>query len=103
MFVIYSTFPSEEVARSITQKLVEESVAACGNIFPGHLALYKWEEKICEEKEVAVLFKAINYEMFEKRLCALHPYSCPCIVGCEVDHAHEAFRTWVQNCSRSSL
>ena len=43
MIVVYTTFPNESDARKIGQELVEEKLAACVNLFPGMLSIYRWQ------------------------------------------------------------
>jgi len=46
IIIIYTTVPSESDAKRIGGKLVEEKLAACINIFPGMVSIYRWEAAI---------------------------------------------------------
>jgi len=82
MALILSNFASPESARSVLRILMQEKIAACGNIFQPHFAIYTWNDKMQEESETAVLFKAPfeNKDKLIKRLRELHPYELPVII-----------------------
>lgn len=44
--VILATFPDAETARRVVTKLVEERLAACGNLVPGVESIYRWQGAI---------------------------------------------------------
>ena len=41
--VVFATFPDADTARRIVRTLVEERLAACGNLVPGIESIYRWE------------------------------------------------------------
>jgi len=98
MALVLSNFASPESARSVLRILMQEQIATCGNIFASHLAIYPWDEKIQEEQETAVLFKAAykNKELLVKRLRELHPYDLPAIMVIETE-ANADYVAWLNN------
>ena len=80
--LVYSTFATQEDAKSVLKNLMREELATCGNIFTPHIAIYPWKGDVCEEQEVAVLFKTSqqNLEGMILKLREIHPYELPCIL-----------------------
>jgi periplasmic divalent cation tolerance protein len=97
MIVVYTTLPSESDARKIGQELVEEKLAACANIFPGMVAIYRWQGSVETENETAMLIKTrkdLLKQLFEA-LAAKHPYSVPTIVAFEPQDVAPPYLTWL--------
>src|SRR5262245_3370016 len=55
--LIYSTFPSVAEAERVGGSLVDQGLAACVNIVPDMVAIYRWEGKRQRESEAAMLIK----------------------------------------------
>lgn len=60
---IYVTCLSMQVAQSISQGLLEKHLIGCANIFP-MTAKYRWEGKIVEENEVAMILKTATISAY---------------------------------------
>ena len=104
VLLVLCTFPDAETAASVTRTLVEEKLAACGNIIPGVRSIYAWEGKVEDAAEVLVLFKTAPaaYARLEKRLLKLHPYDNPEIIAFEAGAAAKAYAAWVADAVRPS-
>ncbi len=96
-----STFPDQEIARSIVRVLVEKRLVACGNILPEIESIYRWKEKIESGSETLVLFKlsASNYEAFERELSSLHPYEVPEIIAFPIERGSSDYLLWIAESS----
>jgi periplasmic divalent cation tolerance protein len=97
MIAVYTTLPSESDARKIGQELVEEKLAACVNIFPGMVSIYRWQDTIETGAEAAMLVKT-RKDLQEQLLAALtarHPYSVPALVVFEPQHVATPYLEWV--------
>jgi periplasmic divalent cation tolerance protein len=92
-----STFPDQEVARSVVRVLVEKRLIACGNILPGIESIYRWKGKIESGSETLVLFKlsASNYEPFERELRSLHPYDVPELIAFPIQRGSSDYLQWI--------
>jgi periplasmic divalent cation tolerance protein len=77
--VVLATFPNAEIARRVVTTLVEERLAACGNLVPGVESIYRWQGAIEAASEVLVVLKTETdrYAALEARLKELHPYEVP--------------------------
>ena len=105
VLTVFTTWPNLETARTAARTLVEEKLAACGNIVPGVESIYRWEGKVEAGAEVLVIFKttAGGYPMLEARVKALHPYEVPEVLAVRVADGLPAYLRWVEeNCARST-
>ena len=101
VLTVFTTWPDLDTARTAARTLVEERLAACGNIVPGVESVYRWEGKVETGADVLVVFKTVigSYQMFETRLRALHPYQVPEVLALRVTDGLPAYLRWVeQNC-----
>lgn len=104
VLVVFCTFPDEASAAGIVRTLVEEKLAACGNIIPGVRSIYAWEGRVEDASEVLVVFKTTGavYAKLEKRLAKLHPHDIPEILALEAGAAARAYAAWVAACTDAS-
>ncbi len=99
-FLIYSTWPDPETAQQAVQTLVEEGLAACGNIGPAMTSIYEWQGKTQSETEIPVWLKtgASDLSVLRNRFLALHPFEVPAFMAIAIDEAqsHGPFIDWLQ-------
>ncbi|MAU41714.1 MAG: divalent-cation tolerance protein CutA [Kordiimonas sp.] len=93
--IVYMTCGSVEEAKDITKKVVEERLAACGNIMAPITSIYEWDGKLAEEAEIGVMLKTREVKATDlmARLKELHSYDVPCIIrwsmsGGDPDYLH---------------
>jgi periplasmic divalent cation tolerance protein len=95
--VVLVTAPSQEVAESLVTRLVEERLAACGNIVPGMTSIYWWDGAVQRDTEVLIVFK--TEQAAAPRLMArvqdLHPYDTPESLVLPVVAGLERYLKWV--------
>jgi periplasmic divalent cation tolerance protein len=77
--------------------LVEERRAACANIVPALTSIYRWQGKICRDREALVILKTrrSRVALLSRRVRELHPYSVPEIVALPVVLGYSAYLNWV--------
>ena len=99
VLTVFTTWPDLETARAAARTLVEERLAACGNILPGVESVYRWEGKVETGAEVLVVFKTTigRYPALETRLRALHPYQVPEVLALRVTDGLPAYLRWVEH------
>lgn len=94
----YITVPTPEQAEIIAQRLVEQGLVACANIFPAITSLYEWEGKIAKESETVIIAKTTQNQ--EQAIIDLvkknHPYDCPCIVFHPIQGGNNEYLNWVE-------
>jgi periplasmic divalent cation tolerance protein len=95
--VVLMTAPSQAVAEQLVTALVEERLAACGNIVPGVVSIYRWQDAVQRDAEVLVLFKtpaALAARLIE-RVQQLHPYDVPEAISLEAAAVLPSYAAWV--------
>ncbi len=95
--VVLVTTPDPETAAQIARTVVEEKLAACGNIIPAIRSIYRWEGKMQDESEALLLLKAPRKRVLElcDRIVALHPSDVPEAIALPVEAGHDAYVDWI--------
>lgn len=98
ILVVLTTAPTLQVAEELGTALVEERLAACANLLPGVLSIFRWEGGLQREGEVVVLLKttADRLEALRARLVELHPYEVAEVLALPVRAGHDAYLSWVR-------
>lgn len=97
--VVLVTAPDMETAARLGRVLVEERLAACANLVPGAVSVYRWKGAVEQSDEVLMIVKS-RVEAFERirgRVVELHPYDTPEIVALEVGAVDSRFAAWVRD------
>jgi periplasmic divalent cation tolerance protein len=94
--IIYSTFPSRELAEKTARILLEEQLVAGANIVQAE-SLFRWQGKIEQRSEWAVFFQAERnfYKRIESRIKQLHSDKVPQIVMWKMKDGYVPFLNWV--------
>jgi periplasmic divalent cation tolerance protein len=94
---VYVTVPTEDEARRISRRAVEERLAACANIIGGVRSVYRWEGRTQEDDEIIIILKTRRslISKLERMLEEMHSFECPCIVAYEAAHAAKRYEKWV--------
>ena len=73
--VVFVTAPSADEAARIARTLVEEKLAACGNVIPAVRSIYRWQGKVQDEAEALLVLKAPRKRLTElaDRVAKIHP------------------------------
>jgi periplasmic divalent cation tolerance protein len=92
------TAPDAETARRIARTLVEERLAACVNVVPGVLSIYRWEGAIHEDAEQLLIAKTTDDRLagLAERLAVIHPYALPELVALTPSGGSERYLAWVR-------
>jgi periplasmic divalent cation tolerance protein len=95
--VVLVTAPSAEKAAEIARTLVEERLAACGNVIPGIRSIYAWEGKVHDDAEALLVLKAPRKLLQDlcDRVVALHPYEVPEVIGLPIEGGNERYIDWI--------
>jgi periplasmic divalent cation tolerance protein len=96
--VVLVTCGSEEEALKIANALVIEHLAACANLVAPIRSIYRWEGKICDEKEWLLIVKTQmqRFEELEKKVKSLHSYSVPEIISLPITEGSSAYLNWIK-------
>lgn len=95
--VVMVTAPTAEKAAEIARALVEEGLAACGNVIPGLRSIYRWEGTVCDEPECLLILKTERprVEALRQRVISLHPYQVPEVIALPVVEGHRPYLEWI--------
>jgi periplasmic divalent cation tolerance protein len=95
--LISITTNSPEEAESIAKALVQERLAACVNIIPAIISIYRWQGKVHRDSEVLLVAKS-RPELFEPlaaRVKELHSYEVPEIIALSIVAGSKAYLSWI--------
>ena len=99
--VALCTCPDTDTAKALAESLVDARLAACVNIVPGLLSVYRWQDQVEQEPEVLLVIKTT-----EARLAALtarieqeHPYDVPEVISHPIVAGQENYLDWVRQCT----
>ena len=100
--LVLVTAPSAEKAAELARTLVEEELAACGNIVPGLRSIYRWEGQVQDEPEVLLILKTRGelFEQLRERVVALHPYQVPEVIALPIQAGHAPYLEWIRTSTR---
>jgi periplasmic divalent cation tolerance protein len=100
--VVLVTTPSPERAAEIARALVEERLAACGNVVPGLRSIYRWEGKVQEDAEALLVLKTTRarFDALRDRVLALHPYEVPEVIALPVEAGSARYLGWIADETR---
>lgn len=94
---VYVACASEEEARAIARALVEERLAACGNILAGMKSIYRWQGAMEEAEECLLILKTHSdcLDRLIARAKALHSYEIPGIVVLDIVQGLPDYLGWI--------
>jgi periplasmic divalent cation tolerance protein len=92
------TAPDMETAEGLARALVEERLAACANVVPGVVSVYRWEGEVRRDAEVLMVLKTTESGAvaLERRVVELHPYEVPEVLTLSVTGGHAPYLSWVR-------
>jgi periplasmic divalent cation tolerance protein len=80
--VVLINAPQDDALR-IARALVERELAACVNVIPAVISVYRWEGKLVEDGEATLLVKTrrVLVGAIAGAMPELHPYSVPEVIA----------------------
>jgi periplasmic divalent cation tolerance protein len=93
------TVPDEATAGQIADALVSEKLAACVNIIPSIVSVYRWENAVEHSQELLLLIKTSEsvWALLEARILELHPYELPEIIAVPIHTGQADYTQWIKN------
>jgi periplasmic divalent cation tolerance protein len=94
---VYTTWPSAVEAEKAGGALVERRLAACVNILPNMVSIYRWEGKIERGEEAVMIVKtrASLAEAVEGVVKEMHSYTTPAIVVMPLESVEGTYLGWI--------
>ena len=96
VLVVLVTCPPDK-AQAIAGALVEERVAACVNVVPSLLSVYRWKGAVHNDSEALLIAKTTKdrFEALKQAVLKHHPYELPEVIAIPVDRGHTPYLEWV--------
>ena len=100
--VVLSTVARAEDAERIARELVTRGLAACVNLVPGLVSIYKWKGKVEREDERLLLIKTRRerFAALREALVALHPYEVPEVLALPIEDGYAPYLAWLDDNTR---
>jgi periplasmic divalent cation tolerance protein len=96
--LVLVTAPDLGTGETIARKLLERKLAACVNIVPGLISLYRWEDEIQRDSEVLLVIKTrlglLNSQLIPA-VQDLHPYQVPEIIALPIIAGEKNYLDWI--------
>ena len=94
---VYTTFPSLVEAEAAAHALVGQRLAACANILPGMISVYRWEGQLERGAEVAMILKTRSSlaDALTGMLRELHPFDVPAIAVIPLEAVDAPYLQWL--------
>ena len=101
--LVYITIGSREKAAELARNLVESCLVACVNVLGDVTSYYRWDGKLCEDGEVALIAKTSfgRLEDLVRRVKEVHDYEVPAIVAIPAIGGNPDFLAWVGESMRA--
>jgi periplasmic divalent cation tolerance protein len=95
--IVLTTVPSQDIGEEIGRALVDERLAACVNVLPPMVSVYRWKGAVQRDIECQVVMKTARARLdaLQERLGALHPYDLPEFVVVPTEGGDPAYLAWV--------
>jgi len=95
--VALTTVATAEDGERIARALVERRLAACVNVVPGVVSVYRWKGEVCrdEERLLVVKTRRDRLEALREALVSIHPYELPELVALPVEAGHGPYLAWL--------
>ena len=95
----YVTLSTMEMAQSLGQKLIEERLAACINIYPEVQAIFRWENKIEHVAEVVMFIKTTvdKTTIINEKIKEITDYDMACLITYPIVGGNPEFLQWMKD------
>jgi periplasmic divalent cation tolerance protein len=95
--IVLTTAPSTEVGEQLGRALVVARLAACVNVLPAMVSVYRWQGDVQREVECQVVIKTSRSRADDVRawIREHHPYELPECLVVAVDGGDPEYLAWV--------
>ena len=96
--IVYTTYPSLVEAEAAGRRLVDEKLAACVNILPQMISIYRWKGAVERADEVVMLVKtrAALAAQVGEAVRRRHSYELPAVVVLPVAGGDANYLAWIR-------
>ncbi|MDO8535280.1 MAG: divalent-cation tolerance protein CutA [Xanthobacteraceae bacterium] len=95
--LVYTTYPSLVEAETAGQALVEAGLAACVNILPGMVSIYRWKGAVERADEVVMIVKtrATLKQPVAAAVRERHSYETPAVLFLPTSGGDKDYVGWI--------
>ena len=95
--VVIATVPDQNLGVKIAESLLQQRLAACVHLLPSGRSLYRWQGKIEDTTETALLTKTntARYAEVEATIKRLHPFEVPEVLAFPASHILPSYFEWI--------
>ncbi len=95
--IVKTTCFSKKEAKNIANILIKKKLAACIQINKIK-SFYKWEDKICRDKEFLLSIKTRkkSFSKIKKEIKKLHSYDVPEIISIKIDKTSKEYIAFIK-------
>lgn len=95
--LVLTTVPDDPSAEALARTLVDEKIAACVNLLPPMVSIYRWKGDVERgaERQLVIKTTRASVPALEKRIKELHSYELPELIVVAVDGGAKDYLAWV--------
>jgi periplasmic divalent cation tolerance protein len=95
--VVLCTAGSADDAERIASAVVERGLAACVNVVPGVVSVYRWKGEVQRDEEWLLVMKTTSarFEGLRAAVVELHPYDVPEVIRLPIEGGHAPYLEWI--------
>jgi periplasmic divalent cation tolerance protein len=96
--LVLSTAADDGSAEELARALVATRVAACVNVLPTMVSVYRWSGELRRDLERQIVIKTTRASLpaLERQLLALHPYEVPEFLVIPIDRGSASYVGWLR-------
>lgn len=96
--IVLTTVTAGTPAEALARALVDERLAACVNVLPPMVSIYRWRDRVERDSEQQLVIKTTSGRLpdVRARMAALHPYELPELIVLPVVDGDPAYLDWVR-------
>lgn len=96
--LILSSVDSKDTAHHLAQLLVEKRLAACVQVLPEMISIYRWAGRVQKSGEFKLLIKTVasHAEAIKAFMATHHPYNVPECLILPIHCGSEDYLAWLK-------
>ena len=99
-YIIVQTHTNKkDLTDEIAKELISRRLVSCVNIYPETYSLYRYNDKLVEDREYLLHAKTTKDKFNEIKMLIeeLHNYETPEIISLEILDGNEKYMKWIEN------
>ena len=102
MKIILTTTDTKNNAQAIAKALVEKDLSPCVQILPQATSIYRWKDKVEENKEYILLIKILEDQqnICKEIITEMHNYEVPELIELDASILNVDYANWFTNNSK---